>query len=243
MRMSATAVAVAIAGLGCFSTARFDTAHVRRVADIDARYGAETRQQDDWYASSVAALDQLKASVVAVVPGSRHAPVHRVEDRIAFVECRRHCAGAQCLREICQPAYADALIKTYGHADARWVTHQLSVSRDADLESLLAFSHNQTVLRTVDHRSATLAQQHGHARRRLALLRDSEIRASSQRRDAEIATGRAAHRARVKAAADAFEAMDQTVPTVDRMTYAPPQATREARNERCARDAGCATAP
>jgi hypothetical protein len=225
MRSTGVAVAVAVVSLGCFSTGRYDTAHVERLADIHARYDAATRRQDAWYASSVAALEQLRVSVIATAQG--HAPIRRVEDRIEIVECRRRCAAAPCLREICRPAYADALIKTYSHADATWVTHQLSTSRHADLESLLAFSHNQAVLRTVDQQTTTIEQQRIDARRRLELERDRAIRASLHRRDAEIASGRAALRARVKAKAEVFEAMDRMVPRVDRMTYVPRLPPRE----------------
>jgi hypothetical protein len=179
MRTSGLAVAVAtiLAGLGCFSTARYDTAHVQRVVDIHARYDAEARRLDGWYASRVAALAQLRAAVIA--------------------------------------------IKTSSHADETWVTQQLLASTHPDLESILAFAHNRTLLQTIDQQTTTLEQQRRAARQRLDLARESEIRASLQRRDTDIASGRAARRARVKAKAEAFDAKHRPLSTLDRMTYAP----------------------
>lgn len=229
MRTSGLAVAVVttIAGLGCFSTARYDAAHVQRVVDIHARYDAVAHRLDDWYASSIAALAQLRATVIAIAPGSSHAPVRRIEDRPDLVECRRQCAGAQCLRDICQPAYADALIKTYFHADETWVTQQLLASTHTDVESVLAFAHNQALQRTVDQQATTIEQHQRDARHRLDRARETEIRASLQRRDTDIASGRAARRARVKAKAEAFEAKHRPLPTLDRMTYAPRAPSRQ----------------
>lgn len=241
MRTSGMAVAVIVTGFACFSTARYDTAHVKRVVDINARYDAESRRQQDWIASNIAALDRLKASVIAIAPGSSSTPIHRVDERDDIVACRSECTGAPCMREICQPAYADALVKTYASADLTWVTHQLSASTDADLEALLAFSHNQAVLRAIDAQVSSLAQLQDQARRRLEQEREREIRASIQQRDAEIVSGRAARRARVKAAADAFAATDRTVP-VGHMTYAPSVEPRARGRAPCTDDASCSIA-
>src|SRR5689334_11237304 len=118
----AVAVAVAVPAVGCFSTARYDTAHVQRVVDINARYDDERRRQDAWYASNTAALDELRGFLVPLASEAPHAPLHRVDESDAVVECRNQCAGrgdslaAQCIRDICQPLYADALIKTYSDA-------------------------------------------------------------------------------------------------------------------------------
>jgi hypothetical protein len=83
---------------------------------------------------------------------------------------------------------------------------QLSLSIDADLESVLARANNQAVLADIDREAAVLAQHHARARSRIEQQRQRELRVSTVQRDAEIAAGRAARRARVKAAADAFAA-------------------------------------
>lgn len=240
MRTIGVAVAVAVAAAGCFSTARYDTAHVQRVVDINARYDAESRRQDAWYASSVVALDQLRSFVIPLGTESPYAPLHRVDERDDLVECRHLCAGrseplaAQCIRDVCQPAYADALIKTYFDADMAWVTDQLAGSPDSDLESLLAFSHNQAVQQQIDARAAAIAQLQDQARSRLELERQNEIRTSTRQRDADVAHAHAAHRARVKAAAHTFTALDQPVSSPGRITTGGETSLRAAGAPDCA---------
>jgi hypothetical protein len=94
-----------------------------------------------------------------------------------------------------------------------------------DLESLLTVSRNQPVLHVIDEQLAALAERQDEARRVLAQRRDLELRASVAQRDDEIASGRVAHRARVKAAASAFAAKDQAVPS----TPSPPGSRSDAR--------------
>ena len=101
----------------------------------------------------------------------------------------------------------DALTKTYVNADIHWVTSQRALSEGAELESLLAFSHNQAVTRRIEEDTRGLAQLQAQNRQRLERDREAEIAASARRRDAEIASGRAAHRARLQAAA--FAARDR----------------------------------
>jgi hypothetical protein len=250
-------VAVVVTGLSCFSTARYDHAHVQRVVNIDARYDEETRQEYERHASLATELDTLRASVIPIKPESSYAPVNRIDEREDIVECRRLCndrapgsstelqhnrnpAAAQCVREICQPAYVDALSKRYFDADVTWVTSQLSSSNEAELESLLAFSHNRALLGTIDQQARASAQRHAHARSRVERERRREIEASMQLRDSEIASGRAAHRARVKAAADTFAAVDHGIPPVARTTHAAPAATADP-SSGCASDLGCST--
>jgi len=217
MRTSGVAVAVAVAAVGCFSSARYDTAHVQRVDGINARYDAESRRQSEWYASNVAALDRLRGLLVPVAGESPGAPLHRVDERDDIAQCRSLCAArgeavaVPCIRDICQPVYADALIKTYSSADMTWVTAQLAEAPESDLESLLAFSHNQAIQRQVDGEAAAIDEMQVQASSRLELERQNEIRTSTRQRDADVAHARAAHRARVKAAAHTFGAMDRPV--------------------------------
>jgi hypothetical protein len=67
MRVTVMVVAM-VGGLGCFSTARYDDAHVQRVAIINARYEAESRRQAEQYASVAATLDQLRARLHPISP-------------------------------------------------------------------------------------------------------------------------------------------------------------------------------
>lgn len=62
MRVTAGVVVVLVGGFGCFSTARYDDAHVQRVAIINARYEAACRRQAEQYAS-LAAVAQLLSRV------------------------------------------------------------------------------------------------------------------------------------------------------------------------------------
>jgi hypothetical protein len=215
-------VAVAVTCLSCFSTARYDRAHTQRVSHINARYDAAVEREHQHYISLVTDLDKLRASLIPVTPGSGHAPVDPVDGRADIVECRRRCAGlrpsiptapraqaqtpAQCLRDVCQPAYADALVRTYFQADFAWATSQLASSSDAELESLLALSHNQSLLADIEQQATALAQRHASARNHIEQQRQHALRQSQQLRASEIDAGRAARRARVKAAADAFAA-------------------------------------
>jgi hypothetical protein len=217
-------VAVVIGVVGCFSTASYDDAHARRVASINARYEAELVQEQQHQAVLVAALAADQALLIPIKSGALSGPVSRVDEREAIVECRNHCdhrgvdasldeihpngpITAQCLHDICEPAYVDALTKTYVDADAHWVTNQIAVSEGADLEALMAFSHNQAVARHIEDDRRALAQLQAQTRQRVERERQAEIAASAQRRDLEITSGRAAHRVRVQAAA--FAARDR----------------------------------
>src|SRR5512140_1163835 len=164
MRTMGVVVVVVVGGFGCFSTARYDDAHLQRVASIHARYAAESQRVDDQYASFKVALDKVRMEdLIPMTPGS-DAPVRRVGEREDIVRCRRQCeyraptglfervnepAQATCLRELCGPAYLDALRKTYFRADLTWVASQRSRSSapesDAELEVLMARSHNREV--------------------------------------------------------------------------------------------------
>jgi hypothetical protein len=216
MRNRGAVVAVIVMCLSCFSTARYDRAHIQRVASINGRHDAALERERERYAFLVAELDWRRALVIPIDAGG--APVHRVDRRDGIVACRTMCgakpgdpfdparAHTRCLRDICLPAYADALAKTYAHADIAGIASQLSLSIDADLESVLARANNQAVLADIDREAAVLAQHHARARSRIEQQRQRELRVSTVQRDAEIAAGRAARRARVKAAADAFAA-------------------------------------
>jgi hypothetical protein len=221
MQATALVVVVAVGGFGCFSTARYDDAHVQRVASINARYEAETLDEQQREVELAAVLEEHRALLVPIKPGSRSAPVRRVAEREDIVECRKQCerlgdesleasskgqVEAQCVHEICEPAYVDALTKTYVNADSHWVASQLAVSEDAELESLLAFSHNQAVSRRIEDETRGLAQLQAQHRQHLERDRQAEIAVSARLRDSEIASGRAAHRARIQAAA--FAARD-----------------------------------
>jgi len=227
MRTAGLVVVVVVGGSGCFSTARYDDAHLQRVASIHARYVAERQRVDEQYASLVAALDEQRADLIPMAPGS-DAPVSRIDDREEIVRCRSQCehravagpcegssepAKAACLHEVCRPAHLDALLKTYFRADLAWATSQRSVSNDAkgdaELEALMARSHNREVRRTLDEQIKALAQQRAQVQSRLARDRQGEIRASEQQRTSEIAAGRAVRRARLQAAADASPPMGQ----------------------------------
>lgn len=70
MRVTAGVVVVLVGGFGCFSTARYDDAHVQRVAIINARYEAACRRQAEQYASLAAVLDQLRARVHPIEPAA-----------------------------------------------------------------------------------------------------------------------------------------------------------------------------
>jgi len=228
MRTPGVVVVVVVGGFGCFSTARYDDAHLQRVASINARYAAESQRIDDQYASFVVALDKARREdLIPMTPGS-DAPVSRVDEREDIVLCRRQCehdapagpferlnepANAACLREVCRPAYLDALRTTYSRADVTWVASQRSLSSDpesdAEFESLMARSHNREVRRTLDEQARTLVRQRAQAERRLAQAYQGEIRASEQQRTSEITSGRAVRRARLQAEADAFTARGQ----------------------------------
>ena len=221
--MAVVVVVVVVGGSGCFSIARYDDAHFQRVASINARYAAEGQRLDAQYASSIAALDKIRVELIPMTPGS-DAPVNRIDEREDIVRCRCQCehhaptgpfeglnepAEAECLREVCRPAYLDALRRAYFRADVTWVTSQRSASNDAELEALMARSHNRAVRRILDEQTQALAQQRAQAQHRLARERQGEIQASEQQRTSEIASGRAVRRARLQAEADAFTAMGQ----------------------------------
>ena len=217
-------VVVGLGGIGCFSTARYDDAHAQRVATINARYEAERLQEQEREASLVAALEEHRALLIPIKPGSLSAPVSRVDEREAIVECRSQCdrrgidesldgrhpnvrVKTQCLHDLCEPAYVDALTRTYVDADLRWVSGQLAASEGAEREALMTFSHNQAVSRHIEEDTRGLAQLQARASQRLEREHQAELAASARRRDSEIASGRAAHRARVQAAA--FAAKDR----------------------------------
>jgi hypothetical protein len=196
---------------------------MQRIANINARYEAEVAQAQVRETELIAELERYRALLIPIKPGSQSAPIRRVDERAAIVECRNRCARcaidkspdgrrpddrvkAQCLHDICEPAYVEALTRTYVEADVRWVTKQAAVLEPRDLESLLAFSHNQAVSRQIEDQAREIARLQAQTRERLARARQAELAASALQRDSEIASGRAAHRARIEAAA--FAARD-----------------------------------
>jgi hypothetical protein len=216
-------VMVVTGGLGCFSTARYDDAHTQRVAIINARYEAESAQEARRESELVSALEADEALLIPLRLGGLSGPVSRVGDRPDIVECRTQCdrpsadpsvdgihasgeTRTQCLHDICDPAYTDALTRTYVEADVRWVGGQLAAREHADLESLMAFSHDRVVSRRIEDDRRRLAEAQAQARHHLAQVRQAEIAASARRRDLEIASARATHGAGVQAAA--FAAKD-----------------------------------
>ena len=201
-------VVVAIVGAGCFSTARYESAHARRILDINARYADELRRQEASHAANLATLDELRGSLIPIEPGSSSMPLLRVARRADILECRSQRAKAPGARDLCQVLYVDALLRTYDKADMAWVTRELAIAPSTDIEALLAQSHNEAVLHSLDEQAASIAHARDQAHRRLELARENEIRASTRLRDAEIASGRAAHRARVKAVANTFTTLD-----------------------------------
>jgi hypothetical protein len=229
MRTRGVVVALFAAATGCFSTARYDREHQQRVVDINARYDEQSRRERERYGTLARELDIFQSLLIPVRPESAYDPVSRVDERDDIVECRRSCdehapgeaagrqahegAAAQCIRAICQPVYAAALIRTYHGADVSWVADQLTPSTSAELESLLAFSHNQAVLALIDAHHKALTEHQAHAHGQLEGHRQQEIRASLQQREAAIATGEAARRDRVKAAAAAFADEDRIPPS------------------------------
>ena len=154
--MIAMVLVAAIGGFGCFSTARYDDAHLQRVARINARYEAEHRREDEHYAALASALDKFRMQLIPTRPGS-----------------------------------------------------SASADGDADLDALLAFSHNQEALRYIAAQTKIIEQLQARAHDRLDADRQGEVHASDQQRASEIASGRAIRRARLQAAAYAFTAMDQ----------------------------------
>jgi hypothetical protein len=213
---------------GCFSTARYDDAHAQRVADIDTRYQAEHLREQEHLAALALALVGERALLIPIEPiepiesGSSSSPVIRVDARDDIMECRRRCdqrtaevaingsglgnqVRAQCLHASCEQAYLDALTETYFEADVPRIISQQVEPEATDLEAVLALAHNRAVQRRIDEKTRNLAQ----IRQRLEEERQAEIAESARRRDLEIASGRAAHRARVQAAAHAFAATDR----------------------------------
>jgi len=91
MRTTGLVVVVVVVGSGCFSTARYDDAHLRRVASINARYAAESQRVAEQYASLVAVLDEERRDLIPMAPGP-DAPVSRIDEREDIV---RHTLDAQ----------------------------------------------------------------------------------------------------------------------------------------------------
>lgn len=216
-------VVVALAGSACFRTARYERAHVQRVERITAHYDAERRLEDERAAALLAALERYRARLIPIQPGTASTPVMRVGERFDILECRTQCdrrgldesldgvhrdepSRAQCLRDICEPAYADALARTYSEADLHRVTREHGRPPHPDLESLLALSHNQAILAHIDEETRRISELHAQTLERLERERRAELATSARQRDAEIASGRAEHRARVLGAAHAFDA-------------------------------------
>lgn len=221
MHTHAVVAAVVMMCLGCLSTARYDRAHLQRVAQIHARYEGAIQREHQHYLSRLAELESRRAFVIPVIPArpeTMSAPLHRIDQRDDIVECRRRCASRRhrdadpsptrsqavpCVRDICQ-SYIDALVETYAAADFAWVIGQLASTADTDIESLLALSHNQSLAASIDEQAKELARRQAQTRSHLEQQRGRELSASAQLRDSEIATARQARRARVKAAADAL---------------------------------------
>jgi hypothetical protein len=222
---------VVVAGCACFSAARYDEAHFQRVANINARYEAERRQQHEHYVMLRTQITERRSQLIPVKPGSTSEPVRRVDERADLVACRQRCgsaaladpfhrkpraAPARCQLETCQASYVDALTRTYFAADMSWVESQLASKpkperdADADVEALLTRSHNQALAREIDEQLAYVELVQARIQRTIELARESEIQASRQQRDAELSS----RRARVRAAADA-SALDQGIPPRD----------------------------
>ena len=85
-------VAVCIACLSCFSTARYDRAHTQRVSTINARYDAELARERKQHAVLVVELERRRALLIAVIPdaSSRHESLLAELDRQSALLAQRH---------------------------------------------------------------------------------------------------------------------------------------------------------
>lgn len=161
------AVSALVAGLSCVSTAPYHEAHRRRGADINARYDAERAERKSRARELLMEIDGLRTYLVAVRAGAGYSPVRRVEAQAELVDLAQKCrelgdqlalppgataADAEEFRVSCRAKVSDELYlptlrATYYLADFDDMMAMYRSSSDADLEALLAYSHNTNLLR------------------------------------------------------------------------------------------------
>jgi hypothetical protein len=219
-RVLVLGIVCSVAGFSCFSTARYDTAHAWRVGSINKQHYAESKALEARYDELLRSFDDFRKFLIPVEDGGNYAPVSRVSARAEIAACSKTCgeyfppsldpdgkAKAECLKTICQKLYIDAVLATYYRADVSWVTEQLSTYEKGDMESLLAFSHNQSILGYVDEQRRAVEDMRAQARLHLAEKRRNELNSSWQQRESEVAVGYNAHRSRMMAVASALSSL------------------------------------
>jgi hypothetical protein len=246
--------AACAASLSCVSTAQYHAAHRRRVAEINARYDAELSDQLTRRRDQLAKVDELRAYLVPVKRDAGYAPEEPVSERPEMRAIVEHCRelseqlaaqpGArdvdtlrgECLDIVFDKAYLPALHATYYEADFDDVLATYGTTRDADLEALLAYSHNASVLRRI---TAMKDEIRANTQRRLARIerwRAADIRGSELARDLAIDQAEAENARALAAIGAGLQAASQAArPVPPTTTYAPTTTQTSA----CTSDYGC----
>lgn len=145
----------------------------------------------------------------------------------------------ECRQRIMREAYFPALASTYYRADLDAVAAELkSASGKADLESLLAYSHNTAIITQMKQMHDQATRAYRDAMVELDELRAQQVQLSAAERDQEVAVAREQHRRRMLAVAAGLQAMGQAMAQPQR-TYAPIAVSTPGSSAACSSDYDC----
>jgi len=97
-------VAVFIACVSCFSTARYDRAHTQRVSTINARYDTELARERQQHAALAVELEHRRALLIAVIPetSSHNESLVAEIDRQSTLLAQRHARAQSRIEQLRQ---------------------------------------------------------------------------------------------------------------------------------------------
>ena len=120
--------------------------------------------------------------------------------------------AGECREKVFREDYVPALAQTYYRADFSAVAAQWGASGGkADLEALLAYSHNVAILAQMNEMRAQIQALYNDSMSRIEQLQTSEVEQSAAQRDQEVEMAREQHRRRMMAVAAGLQAMGQSM--------------------------------
>ena len=230
------------------NTAAYENAFQQQAATIDQRYETLRAEEEDRWDALLKQVDGQRQYLVAVKPDSNYSPVERADAQLADfrklcteqladadaetgeIAAKLHEVAKQCVRRMYRDAYIPALTKRFFMADASWAVATWLDSKDADIESIFAFSHNVHELAEINSLRRTIMQSKQRSLAGLAFLQQQELATASSERDEGIALERQRYRQKMLALSDALGAMGQSMSqppsttTTAAPTYQPYQA-------------------
>lgn len=184
----------------CVNTAAIHQRHAMRANNINARYAKQRTEVTAQWNEVIRLIEKRREYLIPIAEGGGYQPLDLIWESTEVRVMRSFCSkeeyrdvADECRKRL-RDMYFDALERRYNRADTQWVAAQLQAHDDADLESLLAYSHNSVMLAEIERELAEVKRKRDE---HLALIergRVAEISMSATERNRELAEADARRR-------------------------------------------------